>query len=622
MFNTVYLTDNSSNYTKCYPAMRFGDFSTGSGMFNDNRTLSLLDIPIRPINNEIENFSGTRYGYSESNAEGTTFNFGVTSDRYLQTFRLNLWSIDQDECPVRPSEISNLCPAFLMPGNIFKVRLNQPLSDLAGNIMNSMWLGGKFNTSSQMTNTSAGESDSSFKTVERPYVSNTFPADGSEGQLLNLNPRITFSLPSKNFIDNTTPNHSSPYTSYSSYSYYELYKNDLEKMVNLNEDYSIINPTNNTPTIPLSHKCLTADNSSSNTKGTISFEPIPKGGYDFGYLDDFLLSTITIRPNSNLEPNTKYTITVNNLTNDSSFCRPLEKIVMLDNYSFSFTTVDNVTPSLVGYYTFNDVNATTLNDHADEDNNQSFQDATLISTATLHKGFNQRDNGTIKLDGNFAKINNNFPSVDNFTISVWSMNGSQTYPIIGWDANNSLSIPEFKLHVENNNIKVKLGSNTITCSKIVQRNIWNHIVVSVKNGEQNLYLNGLFCQDGTTSGTFKIASPIVFGDFQKNYNSVGNSYSNGYIDEFKIFNNYLESGEVKTLFINTGRNLEGFYPLGNRISNGNVLDFSGNNFTGTICDALPCNNITSIASRQNYEKKSNHASLLMVSILRLDINQN
>ena len=84
--------------------------------------------------------------------------------------------------------------------------------------------------------------------------------------------------------------------------------------------------------------------------------------------------------------------------------------------------------------------ATTLNDHADEDNNQSFQDATLISTATLHKGFNQRNNGTIKLDGNFAKINNNFPSIDNFTISVWSMNGSQTYPIIGWNANNSLSI--------------------------------------------------------------------------------------------------------------------------------------------------------------------------------------
>ena len=48
--------------------------------------------------------------------------------------------------------------------------------------------------------------------------------------------------------------------------------------------------------------------------------------------------------------------------------------------------------------------------------------------------------------------------------------------------------------------------------------------------------------------------------------------------------NYLESGEVK-IFINTGRNLEGFYPLGNRISNGNVLDFSGNYFNGKICDA-------------------------------------
>ena len=61
-------------------------------------------------------------------------------------------------------------------------------------------------------------------------------------------------------------------------------------MVNLNEDYSVINATNNTPSIPLSHKCLTADNSTNNTKGTISFEPMPKGGYDFCLLSFKLIN--------------------------------------------------------------------------------------------------------------------------------------------------------------------------------------------------------------------------------------------------------------------------------------------------------------------------------------------
>ena len=122
-------------------------------------------------------------------------------------------------------------------------------------------------------------------------------------------------MPSKNFI--TTASND-----------YDLYKTDLEIMGKLNEDYTIINPNNNTPSIPLSHKCLTADNASNNTKGTISFEPMPRGGYDFGYLKKEILSTITIRPKSNLDTNTKYTITINNNTDDSAFCRPLEKIVM------------------------------------------------------------------------------------------------------------------------------------------------------------------------------------------------------------------------------------------------------------------------------------------------------
>ena len=69
----------------------------------------------------------------------------------------------------------------------------------------------------------------------------------------------------------------------------------------------------------------------------------------------------------------------------------------------------------------------------------------------------------------------------------------------------------------------------------------------------------------------------------------------------------MEIGEVKKLFINTGRSLEGYYPLGNKIVSGSVRDLSGNNFHGRIRDQNK-NIITSITAQQNYENKSNRSS--------------
>ena len=56
---------------------------------------------------------------------------------------------------------------------------------------------------------------------------------------------------------------------------------------------------------------------------------------------------------------------------------------------------------------------------------------------------------------------------------------------------------------------------------LVRDNDGNPIVFNtlLKNGEQKIYLNGVFCQDGSISSTFRINVPIVFGDFQNNYNS-------------------------------------------------------------------------------------------------------
>ena len=191
----ILVADNSSNYQNCYSVEDVGNANAPSV----DRTFNLADIPIRPNDNEISNFHGD---YSSLSSNRTNSTHGVFNDKYLQKFHIDLRLLDSSECPVRPL-IGGQCAATLMPGNIFKVKLNTELSDLAGNIMSPHWLGGDFNTDANQTNTLPGETKSSFKTLERPYVASTDPIDGDNGTSLNINPRITFSLPTKNFVNST-----------------------------------------------------------------------------------------------------------------------------------------------------------------------------------------------------------------------------------------------------------------------------------------------------------------------------------------------------------------------------------------------------------------------------------
>ena len=83
---------------------------------------------------------------------------------------------------------------------------------------------------------------------------------------------------------------------------------------------------------------------------------------------------------------------------------------------------------------------------------------------------------------------------------------------------------------------------------------------------------------------------------------------NGAIDELKFFKTKLGEDEIKKIFINTGRSLEGYYPLGEKIDNtGQVKDLSGNGFHGQLKDQNK-NNATSITASQNYEIKLSSTS--------------
>ncbi|MDP7037190.1 MAG: Ig-like domain-containing protein, partial [Candidatus Marinimicrobia bacterium] len=385
--------------------------------------------------------------------------------------------------------------------------------------------------------------------------------------------------------------------------YYKLYTANRERMDNINTNYTIPNPTSDTPASSLVHNCLTTDTPS--TKGTISMEPYPDGGYDFAYYEESLLGTLTIRPNSELKPNTTYTITVNNDLDASSFCRPLEKIVLSDNFSFSFTTVDNVTPYLIGHYTFNSIDNQSLLDHSDPDGN--WQDATFkqsgsaysLVSSDLENGFDDETEGAVNFSNNFyAEISttNSFNLSDNFSISLWFKNSNSDFPLVNW------SSPNFSLGVRSQTPRLTQNQN-LDCSSSIEVGYWNHLVVTVTDTEQKIYLNGNDCGTKNENGPFNYNNPLIRIGWDG-----GSNYSNGAIDELKFFNQILDDGEVKKLFINTGRSLEGYYPLGDKIDvSGSVRDLSGNDFHGRIRDQNK-NVITSITAQQNYEKKSNRSS--------------
>ncbi|MEC8395174.1 MAG: LamG domain-containing protein, partial [SAR324 cluster bacterium] len=184
---------------------------------------------------------------------------------------------------------------------------------------------------------------------------------------------------------------------------------------------------------------------------------------------------------------------------------------------------------------------------------------------------------------------------DNFSISLWFKNSNNDFPLVNW------SSPNFSLGVRSQTPRLTQNQN-LDCSLSIESAYCNHLGVTVNDAQQKIFLNGNDCGTKNESGPFNYNNPLIRIGWDG-----GSSYTNGAIDELKFFNQVLEIGEVKKLFINTGRSLEGYYPLGNKIVSGSVRDLSGNNFHGRIRDQNK-NIVTSITAQQNYEKKSNRSS--------------
>ena len=164
----IELTDNRSNFVDCYPILRVGK---ANGQPSDNKTKDLNDVPIRWQSSDCCNDPRNK-----------------NTNDYRQSFEIVRYDLNSSECPIRPTQP---CRANLFPNSLIKAKLRTNVSDLAGNILNPIEVGGDNITES-------------FETYRRPFVSSHDPLDNASGVSININPTITFTIPQTNSTTNNT----------------------------------------------------------------------------------------------------------------------------------------------------------------------------------------------------------------------------------------------------------------------------------------------------------------------------------------------------------------------------------------------------------------------------------
>lgn len=186
------------------------------------------------------------------------------------------------------------------------------------------------------------------------------------------------------------------------------------------------------------------------------------------------------------------------------------------------------------------------------------------------------------------------------TISAWfyvdpniSSNNRYSGISFGTKANGELTI---RIMDETQNMfqsalySTSLSSGNSSKSNIYNSNNWYHLVSTYQNGNVSLYVDGFLQNNTSSSGSggqlshIQQNSNLLVGKAFNSNNS--ERYYSGKIDDVRIYNRLLNDCEISFLYngnLNLGQDsLIVHYPL-----DGNAMDYSGNNFNGTIVSASP-----------------------------------
>jgi hypothetical protein len=197
------------------------------------------------------------------------------------------------------------------------------------------------------------------------------------------------------------------------------------------------------------------------------------------------------------------------------------------------TTIDN---SLVAYYPFNG-NANDLTDNG--------RNLAVFDITNLIAGKDNSPNSAYSFDGvgDYLEYTTDFPSFDNYTISLWAKPASAgTYEAMFSSDNNSGR--GFQIDLDGSNFRIRIaGGGSLVLGTALLNGDWTFIAFTYDGTNYIGYMNDNITESepgGTTE----------FDRFRIGRNRNGNTYFAGAIDELKIYNRALTASEISSRFAN------------------------------------------------------------------------
>jgi hypothetical protein len=197
------------------------------------------------------------------------------------------------------------------------------------------------------------------------------------------------------------------------------------------------------------------------------------------------------------------------------------------------TTIDN---SLVAYYPFNG-NANDLTDNG--------RNLAVFDITNLIAGKDNSPNSAYSFDGvgDYLEYTTDFPSFDNYTISLWAKPASAgTYEAMFSSDNNSGR--GFQIDLDGSNFRIRIaGGGSLVLGTALLNGDWTFIAFTYDGTNYIGYMNDNITESvpgGTTE----------FDRFRIGRNRNGNTYFAGAIDELKIYNRALTASEISSLYAN------------------------------------------------------------------------
>jgi hypothetical protein len=201
--------------------------------------------------------------------------------------------------------------------------------------------------------------------------------------------------------------------------------------------------------------------------------------------------------------------------------------------STAFTTIDN---SLVAYYPFNG-NANDLTDNG--------RNLAVFDITNLIAGKDNSPNSAYSFDGvgDYLEYTTDFPSFDNYTISLWAKPASAgTFEAMFSSSN--ISDKGFQIDLDGSNFRIRIaGGGSLVLGTALLNEVWTFIAFTYDGTNYIGYMNDNITESepgGTTE----------FDRFRIGQNRNGNTYFAGAIDELRIYNRALTASEISSLFAN------------------------------------------------------------------------